>query len=342
LSDLLTMKVFAIALLCVIGFALATEVDVEAQFGGWMAQYNKEYATPELYQQAFTNYQASIVRVARLNSENSGATFALGKFADLSPEQFKAQYLNLRVSDLPQNIGSVQSGDLPPADGATIDWRTKGAVTPVKDQGQCGSCWAFSVTETVESNYAIQTKKTLPVLAPEQLVDCDKTDWGCDGGIVEYAWKYLIKAGGMMAEVDYPYTAGKSGHAGSCRFQAAKVIAAVRNFTWVGKPCQYVGDSCDHQDEGLVEQALQTVGPLSICVNADWQDYSGGIFTRKCAHDAGHMNHAVQLVGFNAEQNYWIVRNSWNTNWGAGGYIYIKRGSNLCGVANIVTWPATA
>jgi len=228
---------------------------------------------------------------------------------------------------------------VPMAQAGGIDWRDKGMVTAVKDQGQCGSCWAFSVTETLESAYSIQTKKPLLTLAPEQLVDCDKSDWGCDGGISEYAWKYVVKAGGMMAEQDYPYTAGKTGHAGSCRFVPSKVVATVRNFTWVGKPCQYVGDSCDNQDENLVADAVVNTGPLGICVNADWQDYHSGIFSSRCAHDAGHMNHAVSLVGVNTDQGYWIVRNSWNTNWGVGGYIFIKKGSNLCGVANIVASP---
>jgi len=241
-------------------------------------------------------------------------------------------------------------GDLPlptdaPAPGAGdgTDWRDKGIITPVKDQGQCGSCWAFSVTETVESALTLQTKKALRPLAPEQLVDCDKTDDGCDGGITEWAFKYLVKAGGLMAESDYPYTAGKSGHSGPCRFQQAKIAASVKNYTFVGKPCMYVGERCDSQDEKLVQSSVDTKGPMSICVNADWQDYSGGVFDKRCPHDAGSINHAVQLVGWNSDQGgYWIVRNSWNTNWGDKGYIYLRQGKNMCGVANIVIFPTTA
>jgi cathepsin F len=346
------MKAVLFALACTIAVVAAVSdsnesiVMLQEQFAEWTVQYNKQYANNEEWLHAFNNYQASIERVARLNAEDSGAQFHLGKFADLSPEEFKAKYLNLKTDKLPKLADFEQfEGGLLQADANGIDWRDKGMVTPVKDQGQCGSCWAFSITETTESNYAIQSKKPIPVLAPEQLVDCDKTDWGCDGGIVEYAWKYLIKAGGQMAEVDYPYTAGKSGRPGTCRFVGSKVIAPVRNFTWVGKPCQYVGDSCDHQDDKLVEDALTNVGPLSVCVNANWQDYHSGVFSGRCAHDAGSMNHAVQLVGWNGDQptnQYWIVRNSWNTNWGVGGYIYIKKGANLCGVSNIVSYPRTA
>jgi len=144
-----------------------------------------------------------------------------------------------------------------------------------------------------------------------------------------------------MAESDYPYTAGKTGKAGTCRFIPARIAAPVKNFTFIGNVCQYVGDSCDHQDDKLVQDALTTKGPLGICVNANWQDYHSGVFSGSCAHDAGHINHAVQLVGYNDEQKYWIVRNSWGTSWGSAGYIYIKQGKNLCGVANIVSFAFT-
>jgi len=285
-----------------------------------------------------------VIRVAQLNSERRGpndATFAVGKFADLSPQQFANQYLTLKKTDLPSDAATLERDDVASTPDETVDWRDKGVITPVKDQGQCGSCWAFSVTETVESNYAIQSGKTVPVLGPEQLVDCDTQDDGCDGGITEWAFKYLIKAGGLMSEADYPYKAGQSGRKGPCRFQAAKVIAPVKNFTYVGKPCMYVGESCDNQDENLVVDALVRTGPMSICVNANWQDYKGGIFSGRCPHAAANINHAVQLVGFNRDQKYWIVRNSWNTNWGVNGYIYLKMGGNTCGVANIVIFPGT-
>jgi len=264
----------------------------------------------------------------------------LNQFSDLTPAQFAAKHLTLRAKDVPTEDAPVIT-NLPNAAAGGIDWRDHNVVTPVKDQGQCGSCWAFSVTETVESAYAIQRNTTPPVLAPEQLVDCDKTDWGCEGGIADYAWKYTVKAGGLMKEADYPYVAGKTGKAGVCKFAAAKIAAPVKSFKFIGTPCQYVGDSCDHQDDNLVQNALLTMGPLGICVNANWQDYKSGVFSGSCAHDAAHINHAVQLVGFNADQKYWIVRNSWSTTWGSSGYIYIKQNKNLCGVANIVSFPST-
>jgi len=329
--------------------ALATDPSLEArvQFEQWTVRFSKTYGSLDQRHEAYVNFLASIERVAaqnaasQLTGEANAATFGLGKFADLSPKQFADQYLTLRTSDLPKADNVVRRADVPRRTASGIDWRDQGKVSDVKDQGQCGSCWAFSVTETVESAFAIQRNTTPPVLAPEQLVDCDKTDWGCDGGISDYAWKDVKKKGGMMAESDYPYTAGKTGRAGTCKFSTSKIVAPVTNYTWVGTPCQYVGDQCDDQDDTLVQDALLQWGPLGICVNANWQDYSGGVFSGSCSHDAGSMNHAVQLVGYNGDQRYWIVRNSWASGWGADGYIFIKQGGNLCGVANIVAFAST-
>jgi len=337
--------------LCAVAQAAASDplVDARASFEMWKVLYGKSYLSEQEHNAAFNNFLASIERVAAQNEESArsgdpkAATFKLGKFADLSPQQFQARYLTLRPNQMPvaEPGHIIHKGDIPESRASGVDWRDRGVVTDVKDQGQCGSCWAFSITETTESAIAIQRNTTVPVLAPEQLVDCDKSDWGCDGGITEYAWKYLVKTGGMMKESDYPYTAGKTGRAGACKFSSSKMVAPVKNYTWVGTPCQYVGDSCDDQDDTLVQDALTASGPLSICVNANWQDYSSGVFHGSCAHDAGHMNHAVQLVGWNGDENYWIVRNSWNTDWGVDGYIFIKIGGNLCGVANIVSFPGT-
>jgi len=292
------------------------------------------------------------VRIASLNAEANGETvFGLTQFSDLSPADFTAKYLNLKHNEVEEILRFGQAHEpsvdellarVAPLD--KIDWRDNGAVTAVKDQGQCGSCWAFSVTEETESMFFLKNK-TLVELAPEQLVDCDKKDSGCNGGITEWAFQYLGQCGGMMAEKDYPYTAGKSGRAGPCRFDKSKVVAGVKNATWVIKPCMYVGEKCDTQDENAVKAALQKVGPFSVCVNAGpWQDYKSGVFTKACAHAAGNINHAVQMVGYNADAPtpYWIVRNSWGPKWGENGYINLKIGGNQCGVANLVIYPNIA
>jgi len=340
-------------LVCVLAAAIvATQAqDNGAMFSSWSASFGKTYPNAFARQHAFANFEASLERIALQNAEANGeTTFGLNQFSDLSPAEFAAQYLTLKTSDVAETLKHSQE-HLPSAEELAareapmdkIDWRDSGAVTNVKDQGQCGSCWAFSVTEETESMYFLKSK-SLVELAPEQLVDCDKKDSGCNGGITEWAFNYLAQAGGMMAEKDYPYTAGKSGKAGSCKFVKDKIVAPVRNMTWVVKPCMYVGEKCDNQDENAIKAALLKVGPFSVCVNAAWQDYKSGVFTKNCPHAAGNINHAVQLVGFNSDAPtpYWIVRNSWGPSWGEKGYIFLKQGGNQCGVANLVIYPTIA
>eukprot|EP00463_Aulacantha_scolymantha_P000693 TRINITY_DN1429_c0_g1_i1.p1 TRINITY_DN1429_c0_g1~~TRINITY_DN1429_c0_g1_i1.p1 ORF type:complete len:227 (-),score=43.75 TRINITY_DN1429_c0_g1_i1:216-896(-) len=223
-----------------------------------------------------------------------------------------------------------------------MDWRDHGAVTAVKDQGQCGSCWAFSATEAVESAY-FMAEKTLPILSPQQIVSCDTKggDYGCNGGFPYGAYEYLIKAGGIETEQDYPYTSG-SGDSGTCKFDVSKFSIKISNYTYAVPPCQE--GACDHQDEQLFAANVVTSGPASVCVDATtWQFYSEGIVRdlQTCPRDAASQDHCVELVGFNTDKNgkkYWIVRNSWNTNWGMDGYILLEIGQNLCGIANLATF----
>jgi len=181
---------------------------------------------------------------------------------------------------------------------------------------------------------------TLPTLAPEQIVDCDTVDQGCNGGDTPTAFEYVTQAGGLESETDYPYTAGDSGSGGTCTFDSTKVVAKISNFTWVIPECL---DSCDKQSMSQVQTKLATVGPFAICVFAEpWQDYSGGIFNDQgCSHDAPSLDHCVQMVGYDNGGGYWIVRNSWNTDWGEAGYIRISTkevNGNLCGVLDEVNF----
>jgi len=207
--------------------------------------------------------------------------------------------------------------------------------TAIKDQGQCGSCWAFSATEEIESMWYM-AGNAIPTLAPQQIVDCDTVDQGCNGGNTETAYAYVTQAGGLDTEASYPYTSGDSGSAGNCQVVTSSFAAKVNNYTYAIPPCD---DSCDHQDENALRQQLTTVGPLSICVDAaPWQDYSGGIMTGdECPHDVGSLDHCVQLVGYDWPNKYWTVRNSWATSWGENGYIRLSTGENTCGVGDDVT-----
>jgi len=205
---------------------------------------------------------------------------------------------------------------------SSIDWSTKGATTPVKDQGACGSCWAFSATETIESYTYLKTGK-LPVLSEEQIVDCDTTCYGCGGGWPYLAYEYVKGAGGQDSEASYPYSAG-NGNSGSCQFDPSNVQAKISGYKKV------VG-------EPALQQTLQSTGPISVCVDAStWQSYQSGVLT-----DCGDsVDHCVQLTGYanwGKSGSYWIVRNSWGDSWGNQGFIWIQTGSDLCLIGDYAT-----
>jgi len=205
-----------------------------------------------------------------------------------------------------------------------FDWRNyvPHPITPVKVQGQCGSCWAFSATEEIESAW-ILSGHNLTLLSEQQIVDCDKSDAGCNGGDTPTAYQYVISAGGLETEAAYPYTAKD----GKCSATAPKV-ATITGFKY----------ATSKKNETQLLNALATIAPISICVDAaSWDSYAGGVLT-KCG---SKLDHCVQLVGYGTDSasglDYWEVRNSWGTSWGENGYIKLKRGSNICGIADEAT-----
>jgi len=300
-------------------------------FTHWMRTYNKTYLTPNEYSQRFQNFVASLERVKVLNSKSPKAQYGVTKFSDMSPAEFKSTILmkNPIVPSVKPGVGvltvKVPKAALPVA----FDWRTKGAVTPVKNQEQCGSCWAFSVTENVESMWILAGKSTNSTikLAPQQIVDCDTTDAGCDGGDPPSAYEYIIQTGGMEPSKDYPYTAVD----GTCNFQKKDVAANIKSWKY----------ATEDYSETTLQQNLVGWGPLSICVDAsNWQDYQNGVMSwEECAW-VNLLDHCVQLVGYQTKTSngdYWIVRNSWGTEWGINGYIWLEMGSDTCGLAHEAT-----
>jgi len=280
--------------------------------------------TAQEFQHAFNNFQDNVRRIEQKNLASKSATFSLNKFSDLSPAEFKAAYL--MKSPIPtsqQKIPrpllprKIQLKDLP----TKFDWRDRQVVTAVKDQGQCGSCWAFSVTETVESSYMLKNNITvdkMSPLAPQQLVDCDDFDLGCNGGNPSFTYEYL-ELYGLEKESDYPYTAKD----GTCAYSSGKVFTYVKSWwfaTWFA-------------NEDTLKQNLVQYGPLSICLDAEnWDSYQSGVMTSSQCCEFCSMDHCVQLVGYDttATVPYWIVRNSWGTNWGNKGYIWLEMGKNTC------------
>jgi len=196
-----------------------------------------------------------------------------------------------------------------------VDWRTKGAVTPVKNQGQCGSCWAFSATGAIEGWMVAKAGKQLISLSEQAIVDCAKSaGQGCNGGWPNKAIDYASQSG-LPSESAYAYT----GRDGSCK-----------SFTPVVKP----GGSSSGQGEATLGGQL-AAQPVSVCVDASggFQSYHSGVFNGPCGTQ---INHAILAVGSTAQ--YWIVKNSWGTSWGSSGYIYMAKGKNLCGVNQNLAW----
>eukprot|EP01087_Luapelamoeba_hula_P025025 TRINITY_DN972_c0_g1_i1.p1 TRINITY_DN972_c0_g1~~TRINITY_DN972_c0_g1_i1.p1 ORF type:complete len:367 (+),score=62.35 TRINITY_DN972_c0_g1_i1:28-1101(+) len=319
------------------------ETTRRSMFGDWTRMYNKVYDTVEEHERRFGVFASNLDLIDKLNAQNSRAVFAINKFADLTQSEFKGQYCTTRVVPQEQTgIGYAPlfSQEQIQALPKSADWRSKGAVTPVKNQGQCGSCWAFSTTGNVEGQWflANHTDKNGKIvsLSEQNLVDCDhqcttydnqqSCDSGCDGGLQPNAYTYIIKNNGIDTESSYPY----EGVDDTCRYNAANKGAMISNWTFVSK------------DENQMAAYLVAHGPLAIAADAaEWQFYVWGVFDAPCGTQ---LDHGILIVGYGTEVDefgfsidYWIVKNSWGDDWGLAGYLWIQRGVGECGLNTYVT-----
>jgi len=206
----------------------------------------------------------------------------------------------------------------------------------MKDQGQCGSCWAYSVTSEVESSHFMATGDLIE-LSTQQIISCDDEDDGCGGGDPVSAYQYLKNAKGLDNATDYPDMSSLSGDSETCTWND-RVSVRVSGFKWAVPSCTEGG--CKHQDEDRLMRALLKHGPVSICVDAeDWDVYKGGIWKRACSSAADDLDHCVQLVGYDksGKTPFWIIRNEWGQDWGIDGYMHLAMGRNLCGLADEAT-----
>jgi len=309
--------------------AFVTESTYQEAFVEWMQTYDKSYS-PEEFFYRYNTFKSNYDFVQNHNAGNFTWSVELNKFADLSAGEFKNIYLGYkpelrrgeRVTLSNLQIGAYPSGSL--------DWTTQGAVTGIKDQGQCGSCWSFSTTGAVEGIVAIKHGQLTP-LSEQELMDCSYSygNFACDGGLMDNAFKYVM-ANGLCTEAAYPYTAKSSVDckASSC---SASANSKIGGYTDVKATENSLGAALDAQ-------------PISVAIEADqsgFQLYKSGVFCGVCGTN---LDHGVLAVGYGTDtgSDYWKVKNSWGTSWGEAGYIRMCRNKNECGIASEPSFPTEA
>mmetsp|Transcript_15731 Transcript_15731/g.28650 ORF Transcript_15731/g.28650 Transcript_15731/m.28650 type:complete len:392 (-) Transcript_15731:98-1273(-) len=332
------------------------------QFEDYKKKFGKVYTTEAEEEMRFGVFKGALERIAEGNKRNGQPVFGLTAMSDRKPEESyqrgRKGYSDKRfVHTAPVYAPAQENERLP----AAIDWRLTTAVTPVKNQGQCGSCWAFSAAEEVESQYTLQVSDGYAAtFSPQQIASCVESCDGCAGGDTVTAYEYLKGSPGLASSFFWPYAQGLT-PLHSCSAKSCTESCSSHNLNELGEYEQYIGPAaeitgfeyatpacsegaCKNQNLHLLASSLVNSGPVSVCVNAgSWNDYTGGVLTAEgCGSMAAdELDHCVQLVGYNTTVTdgapYWIVRNSWAASWGEEGYIYLQMDANTCGLADEAT-----
>merc|ERR1712002_82859 len=324
-----SMKVLILSLAFL---ALASATSLSSQFQAFEHEFGKTYKSSTERLSRFATFMKNVKEIEEHNkSGKSSYKKVINKFADMTQEEFMTMngYKNApKPGTKFADVRDVKVEDLP----ASVDWRDKGAISAVKDQGYCGSCWAFATVETLESYVQIASGNSVEELSAQHITSCTPNELkcggsgGCQGSIPQLGFVYT-QLFGLTKEEDYPYTSGNMGVTGNCKYSpnSMDTLATLRGY-----------ETLPRNSLEAVMNHLANVGPLSVAVAASgWSFYGGGVFDG-CDYDRNiEINHAVQLVGYGtdpSEGDYWLVRNSWGPGWGEGGYIKLKREATaVCG-----------
>jgi len=317
-----TIALSMLAATAVADLSAANPESIKMMFESFKKTHNRQYKSTAEENSRFKTFIANLAVVDARNAAErkagGSAQHGITKFSDLTDAEFKSKLgytmttKNATYASVPAYTGTA----------SLVDW-TGVYTTPVKDQGYCGSCWAFAASEQIESD-AMRTLGVTKILAPEQMVECDRTSMGCNGGLQERAYNYIKRTGGQEEETNYPYTSGVDGSTSKCASDSSKYVLTVSDYATI-------------DGEADMTKYVKSTGPVSIAVDAStWSSYTGGIMS-VCAKE---INHAVQAVGVDdsATGGFWKIRNSWSPDWGEGGFIRLAYGQDTCGLTYDVTY----
>ena len=312
-------------------FSQVSAVSIRERFTEWARKYDIQfYHDHHLEESVLSNWIDNDIYIDYVNSQNR--TYTLGhnrysgmnhvEFSDLMGLRRELARPNKRLNYHSDHMNTVVDMSTIPV---SIDWVEKGAVTPVKNQGQCGSCWSFSTTGALEGAFYVKNGN-LVSFSEQELVDCDNfkhggKDMSCNGGLMDNAFSWIQQNGGLCTEEDYPYTSGTTKSAGSCAMKSCDTVA--------NSQVESVYDVPASSDADMMLALSKQ--PVSIAIQADQQDfqlYKSGVFTGSCGTS---LDHGVLAVGYGSldGQDYYLVKNSWGESWGQDGYIMLGRGDEF-------------